>query len=392
MRKGSRETGNPAKIRQLNRRAILDYMRSEQASSRSELVKILNLAPATVSAIVADLVREALLIETGQMHENKKSPGRPSREIKLNPSAAYVVGIVLRIELGVLFLDISWSDYSGKVVIERAVRISDKNDLSLIVENINTEINQLYPKLEQENIISLCIGLPGVANGSEIVFCPNIPSILGPDFHQMLCQRLLMPVYFENDVNLAVLSELNQRPALQHINFSYLFISQGVGAGTALQGELWKSSGWAGEIGQLDANFDGQFKKIEWILGMGGFASQFESILGMSIQSAFATLEHKTENSLAHQMVNTYVDYLFMAIQVLNSAFDLDEVIIGENTEDIIRYCLPSLKHKINKSTLKVTLSHRENTALSSARGASILALQNSLNNIEVLQPTLISV
>lgn len=393
MKKGFNDTGNPAKIRQLNRRAILNYLRTGMPTSRSELVRTLGLAPATVSAIVGDLVSEGLVIETGLLYVNKRRPGRPSQEIKLNPSAAYVVGLVMRIESDTLYLDVSWSDYSGNLNIEHTTQVPDKESITSIVDSITEVLDRIcIPPLSRQNTVSLCIGLPGVTdqNKNDIVFCPNIPSILGTDLHKLLSEQFWMPVYFENDVNLAVISQLNTTPELNNINFSYLFISQGIGAGTALQGNLWKSSGWAGEIGQLDVPFNDGTQKLEWILGMGRYVSEFENAVGMSLQQAFSSFDgtnigNRSENSSTiKKMMETYTDYLYMAIQVLNSSFDLSEIIIGESKQSIVQFCLPGLQQKIDKSYLKVNVSLSINAGQSSVKGAALLALQHSLDELEI--------
>ena len=394
MKKGFNNTGNPAKIRQLNRRAILNYLRAGMPTSRSEVVRVLGLAPATVSAIVGDLVNEGLVIETGLLYVDKRRPGRPSHEIKLNPDAAYVIGIVMRIEFDTLYLDVSSSDYSGSLNIKHTAKVSDKESLKSIIDCITTVLDNIcVPPLSRKNTVSLCIGIPGVIDqdSNAIVFCQNIPRILGSDFHQQLSKCVWMPVHFENDVNLAVISQLNSKPELNNINFSYLFISQGVGAGTSLQGSLWKSSGWAGEIGQLDVPFKEETKKLEWILGMSQYVSEFEKDVKMSLHQAFACLNTSPSELDAQNktkimaMMSTYTDYLYMAIQVLNASFDLNEVIIGESHESAVQFCLPELQQKIKTSHLHVNVSLSVNAGQSSVKGAALLALQHSLDELELV-------
>ena len=387
MNRGYKETGNPAKIRQLNRRAVLSYLRAEQKTSRAMLAKTLNLAPATVSVVVGDLIEDGWLIETGLLHIDKRSPGRPSKEIKLNSDVAYVVGVVMRLEHDVLFLDTSWSDYSGKVSIGPTVIVEDKENVSLIVESVLTELKKLFEgPLVDHKVISVCVGIPGVVNSSEVLFCPNMQNLQGSELHHGLKEGISLPIYYENDVNLIVVSELNAQPRLNTLNFSCLFISQGVGVGTALNGELWKSSGWAGEIGQLDVPFrDEGVRKLEWIVGMDGYIAECEKACGIGLDEMFSKLRHGEfdAGSVEEHMVHLYVDYLYMAIQLLNAAFDLDEVILGESSEHVVAACLPLLQRKIKESHLKLALSSGLNAHQSSVEGAALLALQHALDSLE---------
>ncbi len=385
MNKKLKETGNPAKIRRLNRDAVLSYVRVNERTSRAELIKALNLAPATVSVIVGELIADGLLVENGLRPADKRNPGRPSREIKLNSSAAYVIGLVLRIEHGVLSVDTAWSDYSGSARSGPTVVVEPEHSVESIVDGIMDALKRVRQEFPQTgNIISLCVGIPGVVSGDDVQFSPNLQCIEGRELYEQLSVKVDCPITYENDVNLVVVSELQANSRLRSLNFSYLFISQGVGAGTALHGELWKSSGWSGEIGQLEVPFEGtNSRKLEWVIGMDGFIADKAQESGINLDEFLADPKKYPDDSPINQMVDTYVHYLALAIQVLNASFDLDEVIIGESSESIISYCMPRLSKILQKSPLEITISLRGSARLSCVEGAALLALQRSLENLE---------
>jgi len=89
-----------AKMRTLNRNAVLSYVRNAQASSRTDLGRELNLAPATVTSVVGDLMQDKLLVELepGQSQLIKRNRGRPQRVVCLNPNAAFSMGVAFRVE------------------------------------------------------------------------------------------------------------------------------------------------------------------------------------------------------------------------------------------------------------------------------------------------------
>ena len=75
----------------MNRNLVLNVLRTG-AASRAEVVRATGLSPATVSTIVAELIANRLVVETGQ---GKSTGGRPPHVLKLNDTSNYVVGLKL---------------------------------------------------------------------------------------------------------------------------------------------------------------------------------------------------------------------------------------------------------------------------------------------------------
>ena len=75
--------GNPYLMKQLNRSAILSLLRERGPLSRSEIAKLLNVSPSTVTRIVNQLIKEELLCED-ETAEPTPNIGRPPILLRFN--------------------------------------------------------------------------------------------------------------------------------------------------------------------------------------------------------------------------------------------------------------------------------------------------------------------
>jgi len=385
MNKPKKNTGNPAKIRGLNRNAILAYVRQVHSTSRVELVKSLVLAPATVTAVVAELLDDNLLLEAQLIQSpDKRRRGRPSREIRLNPNAAFALGLSLRVEHNIVFIDTSWSDYCNTVAFGPTLQCGQTAEFDEVAACALDALQQLIALLPKKaKIIGLGVGIPGVVKHDEVLYAPNLPSIIGKTLYQKIEQDVSFPVYFENDVNLLVVEELEKRQELRMRNISYIFVSQGVGAGTALNGELWRASSWSGEIGQIDVPFgEHGHKRLEWLIGLDGYFAEKMQEQGIAIDAVSALTPETIESLPVQGILDSYTFYLFLAVQVLNGAFGLDTVIIGTSNPSILDHCMPKLLTLIERSPLKVHVIHTAKGQNVAVKGATLLALKHSLASL----------
>src|SRR5947209_5941026 len=89
------KTADPELMRAINRFHVMDAIRRFGPVSRVEICELTELSPTTVSAITAALLDDRLItpLHVGAVRDSGR--GRPRVMLKLNPEAAYVVGVKL---------------------------------------------------------------------------------------------------------------------------------------------------------------------------------------------------------------------------------------------------------------------------------------------------------
>jgi len=388
MREDATSAAGPSRIRQLNRRAVLDYIRRHGATPRSGLVHAVDLSPTAVSSVVAELIEDGLLREA-EAGVSDGRMGRPVLPLELNPDATYTLGMVLRPRADQVVVELAWSDYAGRVsVVAESPRIA-ANDLEVAVTAVRQALSLLEHSVpDSERISSLVIGIPGVVVADDIRIAPRIKAIEGNRFVQALTQHVSYSLHFQNDVNLAALAELDRQPRLRSSAFAFLFISLGVGAGIALNGRLWTGRGWAGEVGQLRIRKGrGSRRSFGERLAIDGLLAEQMQALGLSPDDLDALAEAvDAEDRGALRVVDRYAESLSEVIQVMNAVLDLDEVIIDFPSEALFQRLLPRVGALIADSTLQVKVSATSVGHTACVTGAALCALSTVLDQVEQRQ------
>ena len=104
----------PGRIRQQNRRAVLEHLRYHGDAPRSALGSALGLSPAAVSSVTNELLDDGLLVEPSTAPTGRRQ-GRPVTPLSLNPEAACAMGLLLRPSLDHLSIETAWVDYAGQI-------------------------------------------------------------------------------------------------------------------------------------------------------------------------------------------------------------------------------------------------------------------------------------
>lgn len=233
----------PEHARGHNRSLVLQTLYRSGQQSRADVARSTGLTRVTISDLVAELMTEGLVIETG-LSENIR-PGKPSTLLDINRSAFQIIGIDLSeyslFRGAVLDLD-------GKILSRAEVPLSGSigaDATGKVVALAETLIGQTTAP-----ILGIGVGSPGVVNRDGVVLsAPNL-GWHNEQLQASLSARFSLPVLVANDANAAVLAEHSFGGADQDLML--VKVGHGVGAGLLLGGSLLFGSRFAaGEIGHV---------------------------------------------------------------------------------------------------------------------------------------------
>ncbi|PIR49600.1 hypothetical protein COU79_04020 [Candidatus Peregrinibacteria bacterium CG10_big_fil_rev_8_21_14_0_10_54_7] len=111
--------------------------------------------------------------------------------------------------------------------------------------------------LKPSQVLGIGIGLPGLIDPPEgiVRFLPNIPGWKNVRLQRILEQKLHIPTFLENDVNMIALGEWRYGAGKRSRNMLCMTLGTGVGGGLILNNELYRGPGYvAGEIGHIPLN------------------------------------------------------------------------------------------------------------------------------------------
>jgi len=233
----------PGRARAHNRSLVLQTLYRGSGLSRADLARKTGLTRVTISDLVAELIRDGLVLETG--HRDEARPGKPAVLLEVNRSWAQIIGVDLSEDRtfrgAVLSLDGAVEE-RAEVDLEGATGPEALTKALALIDELRA--------VATRRVLGIGIGSPGVVDPAGVVdAAPNL------GWSQLALQRAVaehtgLHAYAANDANVAVLAEHGYGPA--EGDMILVKLGHGVGAGLIVGGSLvWGSRYAAGEIGQV---------------------------------------------------------------------------------------------------------------------------------------------
>ncbi|MDR1767714.1 MAG: ROK family transcriptional regulator [Propionibacteriaceae bacterium] len=235
----------PQDGRQHNLALVTQALYDQPGLSRADLARLTGLTRVTISDLVAELLADGLLVETGASDEVR--PGKRATKLQVNDKSRTVLAVDLSGESAIV-----GAAYTlGGELRQRVERPLSKGDAAL--SELLGVLRELLATTAGK-ILGLGVGTPGTVEG-DVVTAANL------DWHFLDLRKAVasvsdIPVEVENDANLAAMAE--RRFAGGQDDLIRVQISRGVGAGLLLGGAaVTGSSGAAGEIGHVVIEHNG---------------------------------------------------------------------------------------------------------------------------------------
>lgn len=247
-----RRRADQASMRRTNLSLVLRHLREGGPASRARIATGTGLNKATVSSLVAELVRRGLLADGGV---ERGAVGRPGRIVQLAGRGVCGVGV----EVNVDYLCVLALDLRDDVLYERR-RALDVTAVpaELVLDEVATLVDGAFAELDRLDAlpVGVTVALPGTVDtdAGTLGVAPNLRwrDVAVADALLERLGRTDIPVGVGNDANLAALAEHAMGAAAGTAELVCLVGSAGVGCGVVSGGRLLRgATGFAGEIGHM---------------------------------------------------------------------------------------------------------------------------------------------
>jgi predicted NBD/HSP70 family sugar kinase len=236
-------------VRDINRRIVLNLIRTRQPISRADLARVSGLQRSTISLIVEQLMQELWVLEgpTGRLPR-----GRRPTFLRLNDERV-IVGVDIRPSQTTVAL----ADANGRFMLQEAMETPA--DARTAVEALTVSIRHMTNSCPGKKVEGIGISLPGRFNpeADRLVFAPNLKwgetDIRGP-----IAQATGLEVELENAANACVLAAVWFDRPHDVQDLVVVTVSEGIGTGIMANGQLVRGlSGMAGEFGHVPVDPSG---------------------------------------------------------------------------------------------------------------------------------------
>ena len=239
-------SAQPALLKDLNERAVLDAIRNAAPISRAEISRRARISKPTVSVALQSLLHAGLVREAEEARAGRSYGAVFFEPV---PEAALVLGI----DIGARFLRGALSDLRGTIRARQDIEL-DRAGAGELLDAVARMRDGLVAVsgLPADRIDSVVTGIPGVVEEEtgRVRLAENAHGLEGMAVGAELERRLGLPVTVENDVNLAALGEHARGLGRGIDDFAFVSVGTGLGAGLVLAGELRR--GRHGAAGELD--------------------------------------------------------------------------------------------------------------------------------------------
>jgi predicted NBD/HSP70 family sugar kinase len=229
-------------VRDINRRVVLNLIRTRQPISRADLARLCGLQRSTISLIVEQLIREDWVLEgpTGRLPR-----GRRPTYLRLNDDR-----VIIGVDIRPIQTTVALSDVNGKFMAQEALATSA--DPQAAVDELIQSIQRVARAGHGKKIEGIGISLPGRFNRNldRLVFAPNL-KWREFDIRNPIADATGLEVELENAANACVLAAV-WFDHVQDQNLVVVTVSEGIGTGVLANGKLVRGlSGMAGEFGHV---------------------------------------------------------------------------------------------------------------------------------------------
>ena len=236
-------------VRDINRRIVLNLIRTRQPISRADLARVSGLQRSTISLIVEELIEENWVLEgpTGRLPR-----GRRPTFLRLNEER-----VIIGVDLRPIQTTVAVADVNGRFSFQEAMETPA--DPGRAMDELVRRIQHVVRLCQGKKIEGIGISLPGRYDRAldRLLFAPNL-KWRDVDIRNPIAEATGLEVELENAANACVLAAVWFDRMDSCRNLAAVTVSEGIGTGLLINGQLARGlSSMAGEFGHVALDPDG---------------------------------------------------------------------------------------------------------------------------------------
>lgn len=354
-------------IRAANRWEIMRLVLGRWPISRADIGRRTGLNKATVSTIVKEW------LDAGLLRETELGPSEGGRKPILLKHRAEA-GCALALDLDIRRVGAILTDLSGEKVLAREQFAIGEQDFPQVYGQLCQAVDRLLHRMPQSRygLVGMGVAVHGVVDLSGLIrFIPRL-GWRNVDLRSLLEERYQVPVYLDNDGNLAALAQqelMEGGEGQPYQSLAVVNIGESISAGLITQGEVLRGfHGFANAIGHHTINFDepvacscGKFGCWEQYCSDSAVIAYANSVLPRPIAALEELVELiRHQDPVAKQVMDRFLTYLAVGLTNIIFIFDCQAVAVSSELLSALPYYLPEI---MGKMVLPIT--HMEKVELS---------------------------
>ena len=213
-------------------------------TSPAEIARLLGLKLSTVNAKLRTLIQKGVV----ESHDGRK-------RLRLNSAFGYVAGI----DLGGSHVHYAIADFRGETLCESDEKIRPEDGPAKLIQQTQEGVRVLVAGLPRHGRLrAVAIGVPSPVTPKlgVVSWANNLPGWKDVHLKAELEREFRVPIFLENDANMAAVGEHWRGVAQAADNFVFIALGTGIGAGVFVDGKLYVGrTGAAGELYRMNVEW-----------------------------------------------------------------------------------------------------------------------------------------
>ncbi len=338
--------------------------------SRLDLAGRTGLSPATVGNVIAELLHDRIVVETGQLDSDG---GRPAVLVQVNPKHAAVIGVdVGETGAAIELFDLTLQKLAAVDKPFRLPQESPGSLVSVIAKGVSQVIKSA--RIPAEQVLGIGVGVPGVVvhDGEEYISAPSLGWEKLP-LLQLLQPALPAPVMLDNGAKTMGRAEMWFGAGRDARDVAVVLLGTGVGAAFFNDGALYRgATSSAGEWGHTCVVVGGRRCRcgaegcLEAYVGAGAILERWaqrsrRSLLGANDERRQLQnlLDAARSSRSAAAVLDETARYLGVGIGNLVNLFNPERIVIGGWVGHLLGpQLLPPIRQAAAAQALRYPFSH----------------------------------
>jgi glucokinase len=321
-------------MRSLNGIELLNLIGEHGPISRASLAKLSRLSKPTVSSQVEALIKQGWVIELG-LGESGAKGGKKPQLVKFNADA----GRIFAAEIDPVRIRVAAADLEGHIRTQAehplGPDLGADHILSVLAEALRELIGRESAQ-DGQRVIS--IAAPGRVDAQQgiVLEAGNLYNWTSVPVRDYLERALGLPVFVDNNVNMATLGEIHFGVAKGKKDVVLVRLDTGIGSGVVIRGKLLHGNHWAaGEIAHMILDLSRAVDDwhvrgyLESMVGSDRILARAREASGGATSSAVEFLRDAHQRSNGQErLYQEIVTHLGIAVSNLTCAYDPSLVVL----------------------------------------------------------------
>jgi predicted NBD/HSP70 family sugar kinase len=235
-------------LREINDRRAMDFLFQHGSMTRAELVAATGLSKPTASQVLSRLEATGLVAQIGTTSSGR---GPNAQVYAVDPTAGFVIAL----DVTPAEVEVTVADITGASLATTSAPV----DMRTSPDPVAAVAKAVRQATRRAGIVvgdaqRIVVGSPGVhhAETDRVEHAEHMAAWSRPGMVGSLQRRFGVPVFAENDVNLAAVAERSHGAAAATSSFALLWVGTGLGLAIDVGGTLHRGyTGGAGEVGYM---------------------------------------------------------------------------------------------------------------------------------------------